>query len=163
MDVQVNYDYRGSELEQLLDIEQLACLVLAEEGARDTSEVAITFVDNDQIHQLNAAYRGIDAPTDVLSFECDGCEQEDFLTARLDDMPFELGDIFIAVDVAEAQAPGFGLSLAEEISLLITHGLLHLLGYDHMKEDEALQMEARETELLSQFWGAPFKRSRVED
>ena len=74
----------------------------------------------------------------------------------------DLGDIVLAPDVAEHQAPEYGMTFADEVSLLIVHGLLHLCGYDHMEEDEALEMEARERELLTEFYGREFKRSGVE-
>lgn len=160
MEVQVNYGYRESDLKALLDIEALAAFVIEREDVPDEAEVSIGFVTDDEIHVLNREWRGVDRPTDVLSFECDGVD---------DDMPthdgeaFELGDIIVAPDVAEAQAPSYGLSFAEEMSLLITHGLLHLCGYDHMEDDEARIMESREQELLSDFWGRPFRRSAVEE
>ncbi len=163
MEIQVNYDYRQGDVEELFDIEQLAQLVLSEEGASNNSEVAITFVENDAIRKLNATYRSIDAPTDVLSFECDGYQTDGLVAEAPEGMPYELGDIFVAVDVAEGQAPGFGLSLAEEVSLLVVHGLLHLLGHDHLEEAEAQEMEAREVALLTKFWGTPFSRSRAEE
>ncbi|HAM15743.1 MAG TPA: rRNA maturation RNase YbeY, partial [Eggerthellaceae bacterium] len=77
-------------------------------------------------------------------------------------MAFELGDIVIAPDVAQEQAPSYGLDFADETSLLIAHGLLHLCGYDHMQESEAELMEARERELLTEFWGRPFSRCAAE-
>lgn len=182
MDVQINYEYREHDVVDLFDMSRLVTLILNEEAMPQTCEVALTFVDEDTIHQLNAQYRNIDSPTDVLSFECDGYD-DDFDTgfgkgldpdvaeasiAFLDEgehegtIPFELGDVIISVDRAQSQASQYGLSFAEELSLLITHGMLHLCGYDHMEDDEAQIMEAREMELLSEFWGAPFKRSRVE-
>lgn len=159
MDVQVNYEYREEDMKALLDIVALAEFVVSREGKPDGTEVCISFVTDDEIHELNREWRGVDRPTDVLSFECDGVD---------DEMPvpegglFELGDIVIAPDVAELQAPSYGLSFSDEMSLLITHGLLHLCGYDHMEDDEAQVMEARETELLSEFWGRPFKRTAAE-
>ena len=159
MDVQVNYDYREEDMRALLDVAGLAEFVVSHEGKPDATEVSISFVTDEEIHELNREWRGVDRPTDVLSFECDGAD---------DDVPmpagevFELGDIVIAPDVAEAQAPTYGLSFSDEMSLLITHGLLHLCGYDHMEDDEAQVMEARETELLSEFWGRPFERSAAE-
>lgn len=159
MEICVNYDYREEEMRSLLDIEALAKLVIEQEGKPDTTEVSISFVSNDEIHDLNRQWRGVDRPTDVLSFECDGYDDD---MPMLDGEAFELGDIVIAPDVAEAQAPQYGLSFSHETSLLITHGLLHLCGYDHMEEDEALVMEARERELLTQFWGQPFKRSAAD-
>lgn len=159
MEICVNYDYREEEMRSLLDIEALAKHVIESEGKPDTTEVSISFVTNDEIHDLNRQWRGVDRPTDVLSFECDGYDDD---MPMLDGEAFELGDIVIAPDVAEAQAPQYGLSFSHEASLLITHGLLHLCGYDHMEEDEALVMEARERELLTQFWGQPFKRSAAD-
>ena len=159
MDVILNFGYREDVVSGLFDIEKLALHVMRCEKVTESAEVSISFVTNDEIHELNLKWRGIDRPTDVLSFECDGFK---------DDMPFiegetfELGDIVIAPDVAEAQAPSYGISFADEISLLVTHGLLHLCGYDHMEDDEARDMEERERELLSEFWDKPFKRSGAD-
>lgn len=159
MEIQVNYDYREDDMRALLDVERLAHFVVGREGKPEATEVSISFVTDAAIRELNRVWRDVDRPTDVLSFECDGFD---------DDMPvvegeaFELGDIVIAPDVAEAQAPEYGLSFAHETSLLVTHGLLHLCGYDHMEDGEARKMEARERELLSEFWGAPFLRSAAD-
>ncbi len=156
MEIYVNYSYREEDVKALFDIEELARFVIEHEDKPSNTEVSISFVTDEEIHELNREWRGVDRPTDVLSFECDGYE---------DDMPiaegeaFELGDIVIAPDVAQAQAPTYGLSFADELSLLVTHGLLHLCGYDHMEDDEAETMEARERALLTKFWGKPFKRS----
>lgn len=161
MDICINYDYRSEDVEGLFDIERLVRFVVEREGKPKDTEVSISFVDDEEIHALNREYRGVDAPTDVLSFECDGASDEIDMP-YVDGMGFELGDIVIAVDVAERQAPGYGMSFADEMSLLITHGLLHLCGYDHMEQDEAEVMEARERELLSAFWDRPFTRCESE-
>ena len=159
MDITVNYDYREENVRALLDVEALAAHVIREEEMPENTEVSINFVTEAEIHELNREYRGIDAPTDVLSFECDGYDDD---MPLLDDMSFELGDIVISVDRAEKQAPEYGLSFADEMSLLITHGLLHLCGYDHMEDEEAREMEERERAHLSSFWGRPFKRSLAD-
>lgn len=163
MDIQINYKYREADLVDLVNLEELAKLVISSEGKPDCTEVSINFVTDDEIHELNRDYRGIDRPTDVLSFECDNLDDEfpDAEDFELGDV-YELGDIVIAPDIAERQAPEYGLSFADEMSLLVTHGLLHLCGYDHMQDDEAQEMEARERELLSEFWGRPFKRSAAD-
>lgn len=161
MDIQVNYDYREEDVKALFDVEKLAAFVIGAEGKPASTEVSINFVTDDAIHELNRTYRGVDRPTDVLSFECDGFEGEDDLPLE-EGMAFELGDIVVAVDVAERQAPEYEMSFADEMSLLITHGLLHLCGYDHMVAEEAEEMEARERELLSRFWNKPFKRCAAE-
>lgn len=157
MDIQVNYEYGEETVKQALDVEELARFVISQEEKPSSCEVSISFVTDESIHELNREYRGIDRPTDVLSFECDNLD-DDFAPLGIDE-PYELGDIVIAVDIAKRQAPEYGLSFADELSLLITHGLLHLCGYDHMEEDEALEMETRERELLSAYWKRPFKRS----
>ena len=154
MEIHVNYDYREGDMRGLLDVERLARLVIGREEMPEATEVSITFVTDEEIHALNREWRGVDRPTDVLSFECDGID---------DDMPFpeegafELGDIVIAPDVAQAQAPAYGLSFADEVSLLVTHGLLHLCGYDHLEDADAEVMEARELALLTEFWGRHYE------
>ncbi|MGI6216232.1 MAG: rRNA maturation RNase YbeY [Coriobacteriales bacterium] len=103
-------------------------------------EASVSFVSKDKIHELNSKFRNIDSPTDVLSFPCDN-------PAETEDELVELGDIIISPEIANKQAAEYGNTYIEEISLLITHGVLHLLGYDHVEDDEAEKMEAREREL----------------
>ncbi len=159
MDIQINYEYRENDVKELFDIEALAKHVISSEGKPETTEVSISFVTDEAIHELNREWREVDRPTDVLSFECDGFDDD---MPAFEDAVFELGDIVVAPDVAEAQAPLYGLSFADEVSLLVTHGLLHLCGYDHMEDDEAEEMEARERALLTEFWGRPFVRTEAE-
>lgn len=156
MDVTVNYEYREEDLRALLDVEELAAFVINEESRPESTEVSISFVTNKEIHRLNREFRNIDRPTDVLSFECDNLD-DDFAPA-VENEPYELGDIVIAPDVAERQAEEFGTSFHDELCLLIVHGLLHLCGWDHLEDDEAEAMEARERELLEAYLGRPFER-----
>ena len=154
MQIYINYDYREDDLAQVR-IEDLIRFVLEREEVPETIEVSVSFVTDDEIHELNRDYRGIDRPTDVLSFECDGLDDDmDFVEGDV----FELGDVIIAVDVADRQTAEYGTTFEDEISLLLVHGLLHLCGYDHIEDDEAEVMEARERELLSDFYGKPFER-----
>ena len=159
MEVQINYEYREDELSKL-PLSELARFVLEHEECPDHTEVSISFVENDRIAELNEQYRGIVGPTDVLSFECDGVdEDEGFVDIDSDnDAVFELGDIIIAPDVAESQCGEYGNTFEQELSLLLTHGLLHLCGYDHMVDEEAEVMEAREKELLSEWFQTEFDR-----
>ena len=157
VDILVDYAYRGDDVQNAVDVEKLAQFVIEKENKPNTTEVSISFVDDDTIHELNREYRGIDRPTDVLSFECDGIEDD--VSDSIDkDMLFELGDIIIAPDVAERQCDEFGTSFSDELHLLIVHGLLHLCGYDHMVENEAEIMETRESILLSEYLGRHFER-----
>ena len=100
----------------------------------------VIIVDNNKIHELNKEYRGIDRVTDVISFALeDEKEENTFLNKRI------LGDIYISVDKAKSQSKEYGHSLIRELSFLSVHGLLHLLGYDHIeKEDEKIMFEKQE-------------------
>ena len=142
----MNYDYRKEDLE-MLPLHELAGYVLSREEKPDNTEVSISFVDDARIAGLNEEYRGKAGPTDVLSFECDGLDDE-MSSAFGEGMAFELGDVVIAPDVAERQTREFGTTFAEEVSLLLVHGLLHLCGYDHIEDADAEVMEAREAEIL---------------
>lgn len=150
MDIVINYDYRKEDLESL-PIEQLARFVIEWENKPENTEVSISFVDDEEIAYLNESYRDKQGPTDVLSFECDGYD-DDFDDIPMPDdaeVPFELGDVVIAVDVAMRQTEEFGTTFQEEIELLLTHGLLHLCGYDHIVDEEAEVMEALEKKILA--------------
>ena len=148
MDVQINYDYRQDDLKDMPLVE-LAQFVLNHQHKPENTEVSLSFVTDDEIANLNETYRGKVGPTDVLSFECDGVEDElsDIVPEGFDDV-YELGDVVIAPDVAERQTHEFGPTFEQEISLLFVHGLLHLCGYDHIVEEEAQVMEALEDEIL---------------
>ena len=128
------------------EAEMEACVeeALAVEGVDRPCEVSVSIVGAEEMRALNAEWRGIDAPTDVLSFECD----DPFDDAVPEGAEVELGDIVLAPEVIAAQAPAFGGTAAEEFRLMLVHGMLHLLGYDHVDEEGALAMEARELEVL---------------
>ena len=150
MDIVINYDY-GREDVEVLPIAELAEFVINWEGKPESTEVSVSFVDDEEIARLNESYRGRSGPTDVLSFECDGVDDEFDDFEEMPDgieVPFELGDVVIAVDVAKRQTAEYGTTFQEEIELLLTHGLLHLCGYDHVVEEEALVMEALEKRIL---------------
>lgn len=153
MDIVVNYDY-GREDTEPLPVAELAEFVIRWEGKPENTEVSVSFVDDEEITRLNEGYRGRQGPTDVLSFECDGVDDDfddDLAGAPGEiaaDVPYELGDVVIAVDVAKRQTQEYGTTFQEEIELLLTHGLLHLCGYDHIVEEEAVVMEALERRIL---------------
>ncbi len=127
------------------EMQALCSMVLAEEGVERECFVSITVVSDTHMHELNLEWRGQDRPTDVLSLECERPDDPDLSEGE----PCELGDIVIAPAYIQRQAASFGTTVADETRLLLVHGMLHLLGYDHMVEDEALCMEAREDELLA--------------
>jgi probable rRNA maturation factor len=119
--------------------------VLAEEGVRRDCLVSISIVGDERIRELNAEWRGRDVATDVISLECERPDDPDLAP----DEPCELGDIVLAPDFIARQATRFGTTVADEFRLLLVHGTLHLLGYDHLEDDEAEVMEAREDALLA--------------
>ena len=106
----------------------------------------VIFVDSDKIRELNKTYRNIDRETDVISFALeDGEANINFEFGRL------LGDIYICVPKMKAQAKEYGHSIAREMGFLTIHGLLHLLGYDHMTKEEEKIMFAKQEEILNAY------------
>ena len=105
-------------------------------------EFNIIIVDNERIHEINREYRNVDRETDVISFA-----MEDNMDIKYDDFRL-LGDIYISIDRCYSQALEYGHSRVREICFLATHGILHLLGYDHMNEDDEREMNKLQNELL---------------
>ncbi|MBI5421625.1 rRNA maturation RNase YbeY [Candidatus Peregrinibacteria bacterium] len=103
-------------------------------------ELNVVFVDDAEIHRLNKAYRHMDKPTDVLSFSY--IESPDFKTSRM------IGEVYISVPTATKQAPDYGNTLVDELRKLITHGVLHVFGYDHELDADYLVMSALEDKVL---------------
>lgn len=113
--------------------------------AEDNVEVSIVLTDNESIRDLNNEYRGIDSPTDVLSFPLlDGSleelDQSDFISP--------LGDIVISMEKVISQAQDYGHSPERELGFLIVHGMLHLLGYDHIEPEDERTMRDMEEKIL---------------
>ena len=130
-----NYEAKISEYEA---VKKAALAALKHENAIDRS-VSVVLTDNETIHQFNREYRNVDRPTDVLSFPSDEGEQ---LLMPPDGF---LGDIMISVPKAEAQGEELGHSTERELMFLTVHGILHLLGYDHIRpEDEKVMLKAQQ-------------------
>ncbi len=110
-------------------------------------ELAVHLVSNARIRELNARYRGRDAPTDVLSFPA--LTPSELAAARAEDRPLLLGDILVAFETVRAEAERAGRPLEAHLAHLLVHGLLHLLGYDHGNEREARVMEDTERRILA--------------
>ncbi len=104
-------------------------------------EISLSFVDNQEIHELNKEFRGVDRETDVLSFPL----SDEFGLGIGEEI---LGDIVISVEKAGEQAEEYGHSLKRELVYLTVHSCLHLLGYDHMEEEEKKDMRSREKEIM---------------
>lgn len=135
----------NSSMTRLLEMAATECINLEQvEGLDpDRCSVSVSFAMKNEIQRLNKTYRGIDSPTDVLSFP----QYED-----LSEIPEEgdilLGDVVICVEVAMEQAKEYGHSQERELLYLFTHSILHLLGYDHMDEDEKKEMRKREETVM---------------
>ncbi len=129
------------ELETLLDLLNFA----AQKQQVENIIFNVIIVDNNYIHQLNKEYRGVDRPTDVISFalEDNGSMETEF--GRV------LGDIYISIDKAREQAKEYGHSLKRELSFLSIHGFLHLLGYDHMNPEEEKEMFEIQELILNEY------------
>lgn len=117
------------------------------EGFGADTELSVTFTDNDGIQAINAQFRGIDKPTDVLSFPLTDYESVDFPVA--DEPESSLGDIVLSLERADEQAREFGHSFEREVAFLTVHSMLHLLGYDHVdSEEDDAEMRRRQREIL---------------
>ena len=136
---------------------RVVAFCLEQEDFPYEAEVNLTLTDNKGIHQINKEFRGIDRPTDVLSFPMLSYESPgdfSFLKNENED-DFNpdtgealLGDIIISVDKVLEQAERYGHSPRREFAFLIVHSMLHLFGYDHMQEDEASLMETKQRTIL---------------
>lgn len=149
MKIFIDYNNEQDKLTPPEDMEQLiekcTAAALAEEDIEDDAEVSVTLVDSARIREMNAEFRGIDRETDVLSFPLgdeEGFEVDPDADAIL------LGDIVISLEKAQSQAEEYGHSFGREVAFLITHSLFHLLGYDHMTEDEEKEMFAKQEKVL---------------
>lgn len=127
----------SKEMEELIEKVILESLVV--EGLSDNYEISISFVDNIEIKQLNKEYRAVDSETDVLSFPMD----DDF------NVPTPLlGDIIISMEKANEQALEYGHSLEREVAYLTAHSMFHLMGYDHISEEEKQNMRGNEKKVM---------------
>lgn len=122
--------------------------VLMNEGFEGSIEISVTFVDNEQIKDLNYKYRKKNIPTDVLSFSLG--EEEDYSTDPATGSKL-LGDVIISIEKALEQSQRYGNSLQKEVSHLTVHGMLHLLGYNHENGGmEKVRMREKEESIMSQ-------------
>lgn len=141
--------------------EALARNVLEAEGVSGDVELALLFVDEAAMAELNGRFMGHEGPTDVLAFPID---DDDVLIGRspdgstsgpdrgpVDDVPLLLGDVVICPTVAARNAPSHAGTYDDELALLIVHGILHVLGHDHAEPEETAVMQERERSLLEQF------------
>lgn len=125
-------------------LKEIGEFVLRLEGRSLDCEVSVILVDNSYIQDLNLTYRGLDAPTDVLSFNL----QDDVTDFEADSI---LGDVVVSLEKAAEQAAAYGHSLKREVAFLTLHGILHLLGYDHETPEEEREMNEKAELVLKKY------------
>lgn len=138
-----------SEKIGLSELRSLAEIVLREEGYSDDTEVTILLINEEEMSGYNERFLSRSGPTDVLAFPV-----EDLLPGVVPEFdpqgpPLMIGDVIVAPAYIRRQAIEHDVSFEDEMALMVTHGVLHLIGYDHVKEDDAERMEQRERELLA--------------
>lgn len=140
------FNETNEEIEDLKILKPLLEYARKYEGLENTElEFSIIIVDNKRIHEINKEYRGIDRPTDVISFALEDSEGVELENYRI------LGDIYISIDKVKEQAKEYGHSEKRELAFLTVHGFLHLLGYDHMEKEEEKIMFSKQEEILNGF------------
>lgn len=131
-------------------VESILQFAAKKENIEEGTELSVTFVDNKRIQEINKEYRNKDSATDVISFALEemGEEEVEIIGAE---MPRMLGDIIISIERTKEQAEEYGHSFDRELGFLALHGFLHLLGYDHMTEEDEKVMFSRQKEILGEY------------
>ena len=127
-------------------LRRVAEITLQHEGVAEETQMTLVITDDEGIQELNRQFRDTDSPTDVLAFASE--EGEDFVTPS--DLPAYLGDVIISYPRAVEQAAQEGHSTKNELALLVIHGILHLLGYDHKEEEKRTQMWKQQDNIMKQ-------------
>ena len=146
--IEIDYDDITKLPKEEKLIKKVIETVLKEEKIIRDLEIYVTLTNNNKIHRINLEQRNVDRPTDVLSFPMFEREEVHLLKEKKEEEPDILGDIIISIEKVKEQAEEYGQSFERELAYLTTHGMLHLLGYDHMIEEEKEQMRKREEEIL---------------
>ncbi|HEL9597765.1 TPA: rRNA maturation RNase YbeY [Streptococcus suis] len=143
--------------EQITELLQFA----AEKIGKQNKEMAVTFVDNKRVHEVNLEYRGIDRPTDVVSLEYKPeneifFDEEDLLdnpelAEMMEDFDAYIGELYISIDKAREQAEDYGHSYEREMGFLAVHGFLHINGYDHYRPEDEAEMFGLQEEILTAY------------
>ncbi|MBU7593627.1 rRNA maturation RNase YbeY [Metabacillus halosaccharovorans] len=136
--------------EQIKTVEELLQFAADVEDVSEGAELSVTFVTNERIQEVNREYRDKDQPTDVISFALEEMSEGE-LEIVGGDQPRVLGDIIISIPRAREQAEEYGHSFMRELGFLSVHGLLHLLGYDHMTDSEEKVMFKKQKEILNNY------------
>jgi len=142
--IKVQIDARFRALVQSETLHRAACETLLHEQVEEPCELAVVVTDDRALHELNRRHRGVDAPTDVLAFADE--TRGPFIGAP--GLPRYLGDVIVSFQRAQAQAAEAGHDVQAELQLLVVHGVLHLLGYDDLAQEERAEMWAAQARVL---------------
>ncbi|MFJ7937053.1 rRNA maturation RNase YbeY [Peribacillus sp. NPDC096622] len=136
------------EAQQL--VESILQFAARKENIEKDTELSVTFVDNDRIQEINKEYRHKDSATDVISFALEEMGEDEVEIVGAE-MPRMLGDIIISIERTKEQAEEYGHSFERELGFLALHGFLHLLGFDHMNEEDEKVMFTKQKEILEEY------------
>ncbi|MGZ9818718.1 rRNA maturation RNase YbeY [Peribacillus simplex] len=136
------------EAQQL--VESILQFAARKENIEKDTELSVTFVDNDRIREINKEYRHKDSATDVISFALEEMGENEVEIVGAE-MPRMLGDIIISIERTKEQAEEYGHSFDRELGFLALHGFLHLLGFDHMNEEDEKEMFTKQKEILEEY------------
>ena len=152
MNLEIDFIDETNEVtnEQMQEIQKLLQFALEYEGVDGEVEMSVSFVDDERIHEINREYRNKDRATDVISFAMEEMGEGEIEIIGAD-FPRTLGDIVISVPTTKSQAEEYGHSFKRELGFLAVHGCLHLLGYDHMTEEEEKIMFTKQKDILDRY------------
>ena len=155
MDLEIYDDTKNVPEEKIKMIEDILNFAGSYLKLPENTEMSVTLMDNEHIHEINKKYRGVDKPTDVISFaiEEDDPDEVPIILPEGEefDIPKNLGDIMVSMDKVKEQAEYLGHSEDRELGFLVVHGFLHLNGYDHMKEEDEKEMFGLQREILDSY------------
>lgn len=155
MDLEIYDDTNNVPEEKIKMIEDILNFAGSYLKLPENTEMSVTLMDNEHIHEINKKYRGVDKPTDVISFaiEEDDPDEVPIILPEGEefDIPKNIGDIMVSMDKVKEQAEYLGHSEDRELGFLVVHGFLHLNGYDHMKEEDEKEMFGLQREILDSY------------
>lgn len=155
MDLEIYDDTKNVPEEKIKLIEDILNFAGSYLKLPENTEMSVTLTDNEHIHEINKKYRGVDKPTDVISFAIEEDDPDEVPIILPEDEEFDIpkniGDIMVSMDKVKEQAEYLGHSEDRELGFLVVHGFLHLNGYDHMKEEDEKEMFGLQREILDSY------------
>lgn len=155
MDLEIYDDTKNVPEEKIKLIEDILNFAGSYLKLPENTEMSVTLMDNEHIHKINKKYRGVDKPTDVISFAIEEDDPDEVPIILPEDEEFDIpkniGDIMVSMDKVKEQAEYLGHSEDRELGFLVVHGFLHLNGYDHMKEEDEKEMFGLQREILDSY------------